>query len=43
MSRGTGLGQERYQEKDFLLASVEEFVKKFSGTRAINKVLYYKY
>lgn len=38
MSRGTGLGQDRYQERDFLLASTEEFVKRFGGTRAINKV-----
>lgn len=38
MSRGTGLGQDRYQERDFLLASTDEFVKKFGGTRVINKV-----
>lgn len=38
MSRGTGLGQDRFQERDFLLASTDEFVKKFGGTRVINKV-----
>ncbi|XP_055374657.1 acetyl-CoA carboxylase [Condylostylus longicornis] len=39
MSRGTGLGQDRYQERDFIIATPEEFVKKFGGTRVINKVL----
>lgn len=38
MSRGTGLGQERYQERDFVIATPEEFVKKFGGNRVINKV-----
>lgn len=38
MSHGTGLGQERYQERDFVLSTTEEFVKKFNGTRAITKV-----
>ncbi|XP_065368602.1 acetyl-CoA carboxylase isoform X2 [Calliphora vicina] len=39
MSRGTGLGQDRYQDRDFHIATTEEFVKKFGGTRVINKVL----
>lgn len=39
MSHGTGLGQERYQERDFVLSTTEEFVKKFNGTRAITKIL----
>lgn len=39
MSRGTGLGQDRYQHRDFMIATTEEFVNKFGGTRAINKVL----
>lgn len=39
MSRGTGLGQDRYQHRDFMVATTEEFVNKFGGTRAINKVL----
>lgn len=38
MSRGTGLGQDRYQQRDFVVATTEEFVKKFGGTRTINKV-----
>lgn len=38
MSRGTGLGQDRYQQRDFVVATTEEFVKKFGGTRPINKV-----
>lgn len=40
MSHGTGLGQDRYQERDFVLATPEEFVKKFGGTKVINKVSY---
>ncbi|XP_049317448.1 acetyl-CoA carboxylase [Bactrocera dorsalis] len=39
MSRGTGLGQDRYQDRDFHIATPEEFVKKFGGTRVINRVL----
>ncbi|XP_037941781.1 acetyl-CoA carboxylase 1-like, partial [Teleopsis dalmanni] len=39
MSRGTGLGQDRYQDRDFHVATTEEFVKKFGGTRAINRIL----
>ncbi|KAM8714293.1 hypothetical protein ACLKA7_014427 [Drosophila subpalustris] len=39
MSRGTGLGQERDQYRDFHIATTEEFVKRFGGTRVINRVL----
>ncbi|XP_058168228.1 acetyl-CoA carboxylase [Anopheles ziemanni] len=39
MSHGTGLGLQRGQERDFVLSTTEEFVKKFNGTRVINKVL----
>nr|NP_610342.1 Acetyl-CoA carboxylase, isoform A [Drosophila melanogaster]AAF59155.2 Acetyl-CoA carboxylase, isoform A [Drosophila melanogaster] len=39
MSRGTGLGQDRHQDRDFHIATTEEFVKRFGGTRVINKVL----
>lgn len=39
MSHGTGLGENRYQERDFALATTEEFVKRFGGTRVINKVI----
>lgn len=38
MSHGTGLGRE-YSDRDFLLATTEEFVKRFGGNRVINKVL----
>lgn len=38
MSRGAGLGLDRNHERDFVLSSVEEFVKRFDGTRPINKV-----
>jgi hypothetical protein len=38
MSHGTGLGQDRYQERDFVIATTEEYVKRFGGTRVINKV-----
>ena len=38
MSHGTGLGLQRGQERDFVLSTTEEFVKKFNGTRVINKV-----
>ncbi|XP_063700172.1 acetyl-CoA carboxylase isoform X3 [Culicoides brevitarsis] len=39
MSHGTGLGLDRHQERDFILSTTEEFVKRFGGTRVINKVL----
>ncbi|CAG9801571.1 unnamed protein product [Chironomus riparius] len=38
MSHGTGLGRV-YSDRDFLLATTEEFVKRFGGNRVINKVL----
>lgn len=38
MSRGAGLGLERHHERDFVLSSIEEFVKRFDGKRPINKV-----
>lgn len=38
MSRGAGLGLDRNHERDFVLSSIEEFVKRFDGTRPINKV-----
>ncbi|KRF80078.1 acetyl-CoA carboxylase isoform X3 [Drosophila virilis] len=38
MSR-TGLGQDRHQDRDFHIATTEEFVKRFGGTRVINRVL----
>lgn len=33
-----GMMHTRLQEKDFTVASPEEFVKRFKGTRVINKV-----
>ncbi|XP_050313932.1 acetyl-CoA carboxylase isoform X2 [Anthonomus grandis grandis] len=40
MSQGTVmLHNNRLQEKDFTVATPEEFVKRFNGTRVINKVL----
>ncbi|XP_058834759.1 acetyl-CoA carboxylase isoform X2 [Topomyia yanbarensis] len=39
MSHGTGLGLDRGHERDFVLSTTEEFVKKFNGTRVITKVL----
>lgn len=39
MSRGGGLGLDRNHERDFVLSSAEEFVKKFDGVRVINKIL----
>lgn len=39
MSHGTGLGQNGYQERDFVLATPEEFVKRFGGNKVINRVL----
>lgn len=38
MSHGTGLGHNPYQDRDFVLATPEEFVKRFGGTKVINKV-----
>uniref|UniRef100_A0AAR5PDP7 Acetyl-CoA carboxylase n=1 Tax=Dendroctonus ponderosae TaxID=77166 RepID=A0AAR5PDP7_DENPD len=40
MSQGTVmLHNNRFQEKDFTVATPEEFVKRFNGTKVINKVL----
>lgn len=39
MSHGTGLGLERTADRDFVMATVDEFVKNFGGNRIINKVL----
>ncbi|KAL3270902.1 hypothetical protein HHI36_021411 [Cryptolaemus montrouzieri] len=39
MSQGTVMLHNRLQEKDFTVATPEEFVKRFSGTKVINKVL----
>ncbi|XP_071057083.1 acetyl-CoA carboxylase isoform X2 [Onthophagus taurus] len=39
MSQGTVMLQNRQQEKDFTVATPEEFVKRFNGTKVINKVL----
>jgi len=40
MSQGTVMiqAQNRLQEKDFTVATPEEFVHRFGGTRVINKV-----
>lgn len=39
MSQGTVmLHHNRFQEKDFTVATPEEFVKRFNGTKVINKV-----
>lgn len=38
MSR-TGLGQDRHQDRDFHIATTEEFVKRFGGNRVIQRVL----
>lgn len=40
MSQGTVIHQ-RLQEKDFNVSTPEEFVKRFKGTRVINKVCIY--
>lgn len=40
MSHGTMI-QNRLQEKDFTVATPEEFVKRFNGTKVINKVSIY--
>ncbi|GLH16303.1 Uncharacterized protein GBIM_20609 [Gryllus bimaculatus] len=39
MSQGTVMAHPRFQEKDFTVATPEEFVRRFGGTRVINKVL----
>ncbi|KAK9746194.1 Carbamoyl-phosphate synthase L chain, ATP binding domain [Popillia japonica] len=39
MSQGTVMLHNRQQEKDFTVATTEEFVKRFNGTKVINKVL----
>ncbi|XP_075988635.1 acetyl-CoA carboxylase isoform X2 [Anticarsia gemmatalis] len=39
MSQGTVIHSQRFQEKDFTVATPEEFVKRFQGTKPINKVL----
>ncbi|XP_073965390.1 acetyl-CoA carboxylase isoform X2 [Choristoneura fumiferana] len=39
MSQGTVIHSQRFQEKNFTVATPEEFVKRFQGTRPINKVL----
>ncbi|RVE46271.1 hypothetical protein evm_009095 [Chilo suppressalis] len=39
MSQGTVIHSQRFQEKDFTIATPEEFVRRFQGTRPINKVL----
>lgn len=38
MSIGAGLGQDRGQERDFSINTPEDFVNKFGGNCAINKV-----
>lgn len=37
MSQGTVMLHNRLQEKDFTVATPEEFVKRFQGTKVINK------
>lgn len=39
MSQGTVIHQ-RLLDKDFTVGTPEEFVKRFKGTRVINKVIY---
>lgn len=39
MSQGTVMLHNRQEEKNFTVATPEEFVKRFNGTRVINKVL----
>ncbi|KAL4711329.1 hypothetical protein ACJJTC_019170 [Scirpophaga incertulas] len=39
MSQGTVIHSQRFQEKDFTIATPEEFVRRFQGTKPINKVL----
>lgn len=38
MSQGTVMLHNRQEEKNFTVATPEEFVKRFNGTRVINKV-----
>lgn len=38
MSQGTVLTHARTQEKDFTVATPEEFVRRFGGSKVINKV-----
>ncbi|KPJ19676.1 Acetyl-CoA carboxylase 2 [Papilio machaon] len=38
MSQGTVVHSHRFQEKDFTVATPEEFVRRFQGTKPINKV-----
>lgn len=40
MSHGTGLGIDPLLERDFAVATPEEFVKRFGGTKVINKVCF---
>ncbi len=39
MSQGTVM-HPRLQDKDFTVATPEEFVRRFGGTKVINKVIY---
>lgn len=43
MSQGTVIHSQRLQEKDFTVATPEEFIRRFQGNKAINKVSYYHY
>lgn len=38
MSQGTVMLHNSLQEKDFTVATPEEFVKRYNGTKVINKV-----
>jgi len=42
MSQGTVM-HPRLQEKDFTVATPEEFVRRFGGSRAINKVSFHNF
>lgn len=42
MSIGAGLGQDRGEERDFSICTPEDFVNKFGGNLAINKVFYFQ-
>ncbi|KAJ9595496.1 hypothetical protein L9F63_013318, partial [Diploptera punctata] len=39
MSQGTVMIQQKFQEKDFTVGTPEEFVRRFGGTKVINKIL----
>nr|CAD7573681.1 unnamed protein product [Timema californicum] len=39
MSQGTVMAHSRFQEKDFTVGTPEEFVRRFGGSKVINKVL----